>query len=422
MNQSDAERYAGQLESLGYAEADSYKDAAVVLLNTCCIRASAENKIRGKIGELKNFKKEHPEAVIAVAGCMAQKDGEALLAEYRQIDLVLGTFYVNDFSGILREFLQTRRRAVFIEEMAKDGEFSGSVLRKSGFSAWVPIMYGCDNYCAYCIVPYVRGRERSRPFAEIMEEAEAAAGRYKEVVLLGQNVNSYKSDDVCFAGLLGAVDQIPGVERVRFMTSHPCDMGEDIIKAVAAGRSICEHFHLPVQAGSDRVLKAMNRGYGRDGYLRLIETVRRHVPGASVTTDIIVGFPGETAADFADTLSLVESVGYDAAYTFAYSPRSGTPAARMAGQPPTAVKKERLQALMELQNRISLALNGKLVGSVQEVMVEGVSAKDKNNLSGRTRTNKIVVFPGDRPIAAGDTVKVKITAAQTWILRGIPER
>jgi tRNA-2-methylthio-N6-dimethylallyladenosine synthase len=422
MNQSDSEHYAGQLESLGYVETADYRDAAVILLNTCCVRESAEKKIRGKIGEFKNFKKEQPEAVVAVAGCMAQKDGEALLAEYKQVDLVLGTFHLSSFSEMLQEFLQTRQRRVFIEEKMESGAFPGNILRKSGFSAWIPVMYGCDNYCSYCIVPYVRGRERSRPFQAVMDEVASVAGRYKEVVLLGQNVNSYASGEIRFADLINAVDQIPGVERIRFLTSHPRDMGEDVIKAVAAGERLCEHFHLPVQAGSDRVIKAMNRGYSRDGYLRLIESVRRHLPAASVTTDIIVGFPGETDADFADTLSLVESVRYDAAYTFVYSPRSGTPAASMDGQVPAPVKKERLKALMELQNKISLDINGKLVGSVQEVMVEGASERNESNLSGRTRTNKIVVFPrGARHIAAGETRAVKITSAQTWLLKGTLE-
>jgi tRNA-2-methylthio-N6-dimethylallyladenosine synthase len=419
MNQSDSEHYAGQLESLGYEETADYKKAAVVILNTCCVREGAEQKIRGKIGEFKFFKKEHPDAVLAIAGCMAQKGGEALLSEFKQIDLVLGTFYISSFTGILQEFLQTRRRQAFVDEKADREDFSGGILRKSAFSAWIPVTHGCNNYCSYCIVPYVRGRERSRPFQAVMDEVASVAGRYKEIVLLGQNVNSYASGGTNFAGLLSAVDQTPGVERIRFMTSHPRDMGEDVIKAVAAGERICEHFHLPVQAGGDRVLKAMNRGYSRDGYLRLIESVRRHVPAASVTTDIIVGFPGETEEDFADTLSLVESARYDAAYTFIYSPRSGTPAAGMDGQVPEPVKKARLKALMELQNKISLDINGKLAGSVQTVMVEGASATNESNLSGRTRANKIVIFPRDgRSIAAGETVPVKITSGQTWLLKG----
>jgi tRNA-2-methylthio-N6-dimethylallyladenosine synthase len=301
MNRSDAEHYAGQLESLGYEEAPSYQDAAVVLLNTCCVRDSAEKKICGKIGELKHFKQRNPASAIVVAGCLAQKDGEALLAKYPQLDLLVGTAYVNAFAEVLQEFMQTRRRAALLADTPREDEFGGSLARQKGCSAWVPVMYGCDNYCSYCIVPYVRGRERSRPLGEILGEVAAAvAGGYKEVTLLGQNVNSYgKGGQGDFASLLRAVDKTPGLARARFMTSHPKDMGEDVIRAVAEGRTLCEHFHLPVQAGGDKILKAMNRGYGKAAYLGLVEKARRYVPEAGLTTDIIVGFPGEAERDFA---------------------------------------------------------------------------------------------------------------------------
>ena len=424
MNESDSEHYAGQLECLDYKPLEHYDGAGVVLLNTCCIRESAEKKIHGKIGELKAYKKAHPSSIIIIAGCMAQKDGEKLLKKYSQIDLVLGTFYVNRFSEILTTFQNTRKRAVFIDEKTYDGEFEGNILRKSSFSAWIPIMYGCNNFCTYCIVPYVRGRERSRPLFEIIREVEnAVKSGYKEITLLGQNVNSYGKDlgeKEFFARLLLAADKVKGIDRIRFMTSHPRDMSDAVIKAVAEGDNICEHFHLPVQAGSDNIIKAMNRGYSKKEYLSLIERVRSYVPDAGITTDIIVGFPGETEEDFAHTLDVVEKAGYDAAYTFMYSPRSGTPAASMSEQVPLAVKKQRLHRLMELQNSIALEKNKSFLGTLQEVMVEGTSKKNEKTLSGRTRANRIVVF--DRPEKAaepGETVRVTVKEAQTWILKGM---
>ena len=423
MNESDSEHYAGQLESMGYKYLDTYKDADLVFLNTCCIRESAEKKIHGKIGELKHLKTRKPESVIVIAGCMAQKDGDILLKKYRQIDLVLGTFYVNRFCEIIDTFLQDRQRKVLVGEDVYEDEFEGSILRKSSFSAWIPIMYGCNNFCTYCIVPYVRGRERSRPVEEILKEVRAAIGQgYKEITLLGQNVNSYGKDlgkEKLFSQLLLAADEIEGIERIRFMTSHPRDMGIDVIEAVAKGKHICEHFHLPVQAGSSNIIKAMNRGYTKEEYLNLIKKVREILPRASITTDIIVGFPGESEEDFADTLDVVRQGKYDAAYTFMYSPRSGTPAAKMSGQVPPTVKKERLKRLMDVQNQNALGINCGLVGSVQEVMVEGESETNIDNLSGRTRTNKIVIFAKpDRQVSAGDLVNVTIESAQTWILKG----
>ncbi len=426
MNQSDSEHYAGQLESFDYQLAGHYSGADLVLINTCCIRESAEKKIHGKIGELKHWKEARPGSVMVLAGCMAQKDGEKLLAKYRQLDLVLGTFHISRFAQILAEFSESRQRRVVVDEELSDDEFAGSVSRRSGFSAWTPIMYGCNNFCTYCIVPYVRGRERSRSEEEIVAEVRrAVAAGYKEFTLLGQNVNSYGLDwgkKGSFAKLLQSVDEIKGVERVRFMTSHPRDMGEDVVAAVAEGKHLCEHFHLPVQAGSDRIIAAMNRGYSREEYLKLVALVRSYLPAASITTDIIVGFPGETDEDFAATCSLVEEVGYDAAYTFLYSARSGTPAAKMPDQVALAVKKERLKKLMEIQNASGLKRNQALLGSVEEVMLEGASQTDVNMLTGRTRTNKIVVWPrsgGDMP--PGALVPVLITAAQTWILKGQKE-
>ncbi len=423
MNQSDSEHYAGQLDAMGYNGIDSYAGADVVLINTCCIRESAEKKIHGKIGELKRLKTEKPGCVIVLAGCMAQKDGEKLLKKYSQLDLVLGTFHISRFAQILSEFLASPKRRVSVEEKLQEGEFESGVGRRSSFAAWVPIMYGCNNFCTYCIVPYVRGRERSRAQGDIIAEMAAAVTQgYTEFTLLGQNVNSYGKDQGrknAFSELLKAVDAVKGVERIRFMTSHPRDMGKDVIEAVAAGEHLCEHFHLPVQAGSDRIISAMNRGYSSGEYLELVGMVRDLIPAASITTDIIVGFPGETEKDFQATRDMVERVGYDAAYTFLYSARSGTPAAKMPEQVPLDVKKTRLKELMSVQNINGLKRNQSLLGSVQEVMLEGASHKDEQTLSGRTRTNKIVIWPREsREVTPGELIPVKITAAQTWLVKG----
>ncbi len=422
MNESDAEHYAGQLEELGYARTEELVRADVILVNTCCIRESAELKILGKIGELKRVKAQHPGQIICVAGCMAQKDGAALVKKYPQID--------------------------------------------------------CNNFCTYCIVPYVRGRERSRSIENILEEVRSAvAAGYKEITLLGQNVDSYGKDFLRnheeekllsvssavgegftealkaepFAALLKAVDQVPGVERVHFMTSHPRDMSEEVIRTVAQGTHLCEHFHVALQSGSSRILKAMNRGYTRERFLALVKTIRKYIPQAAITTDIIVGFPGETDEDFAETCSLVEDVGFDSAFTFIYSKRSGTPAARMQDQIPDDVKHARLQKLMDVQNRQSLCINKRLVGQTVEVMAEGPTEKHPETWSGRTRGNKLVLWqqnvdasdkavtnpvnlPDDAasayvsvkdteegsnlPIRPGQLVQIQIESAQTWLVKG----
>lgn len=459
MNESDAEHFAGQLEDLGYHYVDNFHNATVILLNTCCVRESAEKKILGKIGELKAVKAENPTNVICVAGCMAQKNGDKLRKTYPQVDLVLGTSYVNNFSAILQDFLRERSKDsnatknftslvqsakhtreneqkgltkagskdklqhVFANLEQAPDEFEGNFVRKSSYSAWIPIMYGCNNFCTYCIVPYVRGRERSRSKENIVNEIKKAVAQgYKEFTLLGQNVNSYGKDlglTGAFSDLLKAVDDIPGVERVRYMTSHPRDMKEDVVKAVAESKHICKHFHIPVQSGSTRIIKAMNRGISREQYLDLVKMIRSYVPDATITTDLIVGFPGETEEDFQDTLKLLEEVSYDVAYTFIYSKRSGTPAAKMPNQIPLEVKKQRLNALMEVQNRQSLLRNQQLVGKHVEVLVEGPSHNNPEVCSGRTDGNKLVLWPfAGKEYEIGAKVMVKIEAAQTWLLKG----
>lgn len=422
MNASDTEHYAGQLEELGYMPAEDFHAADVIIVNTCCVRESAEKKIAGKIGELKNVKTKNPEVVICVAGCMAQKDGEKLLKKHPQVDLLLGTAYVNDFKNILTDYLADRKGALYTDLTIHQSEFEGKMVRQSPFSAWIPIMYGCNNFCTYCIVPYVRGRERSRAIENIVAEIEQAVKEgYKEFTLLGQNVNSYGKDfgeKDAFAKLLRRVNEIEGVERVRYMTSHPRDMNEEVIKAVAECEHVCENFHVPFQAGSNEILRKMNRGYTREKYLELIKMIRSYVPDAAITTDIIVGFPGETEQDFEDTLALVQEVGFDAAFTFIYSKRSGTPAAKMEGQVPLDVKKDRLNRLMEVQNLSSLHRNEEMLGKVVEVLAEGPS-RNPAVWTGRTRTNKIVLWPVEGKVyQPGDKVMVKIDTAQTWLVKG----
>ncbi|WP_303209312.1 tRNA (N6-isopentenyl adenosine(37)-C2)-methylthiotransferase MiaB [Acidaminococcus intestini] len=419
MNESDSEHYAGQLLDLGYEASADYEHADVVVINTCCVRENAEKKILGKIGEMKRLKRENPDMVLCVAGCMAQEWGKDLQKKYPQVDLVLGTAHVNNFSSILQNHFAGHGRAesVYDDLAIMPQEFEGSFVRKSSFAAWVPIMYGCNNFCTYCIVPYVRGRERSRSAEAICHEIEkAVALGYKEFTLLGQNVNSYGKDrgeEEGFSKLLELVDAIPGVERIRYMTSHPRDMSEAVVRTIAESQHICKNFHIPVQSGSSRIMKAMNRGYDRERYLKLVETIRRCVPDAVITTDLIVGFPGETEKDFEETLDLLRTVEYDDAFTFIYSPRKGTPAAGFGAQVPDAVKHERLDRLMALQNEICLKRNKRLVGRTLAVMVEGPSKSNPAMLSGRTDGNDLVLWPKIRDHAPGDLVNVKMERAQT---------
>ena len=422
MNESDTEHYAGQLEELGYKAVSDYHGADVILVNTCCVRESAEKKIAGKIGELKAEKKRNPECVICVAGCMAQKDGEKLQKKHPQVDLLLGTAYVNDFKQLLLDFLADRKGIAYTDLTIHQSEFEGHRVRQSSFAAWIPIMYGCNNFCTYCIVPYVRGRERSRSIENIVEEIEAAVKEgYKEFTLLGQNVNSYGKDlgdKEAFAKLLRRVNEIPGVERIHYMTSHPRDMSEEVIKAVAECEHVCENFHVPFQAGSSEILRRMNRGYTKEKYLELIKLIRKYVPDAAITTDIIVGFPGETEEDFAETLDVVEQVGFTSAFTFIYSKRSGTPAAKMDNQVPLPVKKERLNRLMALQNTKSVACHEQLIGKTVEVLAEGPS-KQADVWTGRSRTGVLVLWPVEgKAYTVGQKVNVLIDTAQTWLVKG----
>jgi len=425
MNERDSETLAGFCEKMGYEKAEGLHEADLIILNTCCVRANAENRIYGHLGNLKPLKEERPEVIIAVGGCMAQEpaERERIKAVHPHVDLIFGPQNLHRFPVLLERVLRGEGRVVEIDPGPGEIHEDLPVKRASNLKAWVTVMQGCNNFCAYCIVPYVRGRERSRRPEKILAEVEEVVAQgIKEVTLLGQNVNSYGRDlgpeGIDFAELLRRVDAVPGLLRLRFTTSHPKDLSDRLIAAMAECPTVCEHIHLPLQAGSDRVLARMNRQYTRARYLELVTRLREAVPGIAITTDIIVGFPGETEEDFQETLSMVREVGFDGAFTFAYSPRLGTKAANMDGQLPEEVKLERLYRLIEVVNEVSRAKNEELRDRVVEVLVEGPSERNPAVWCGRTRTNKLVLFPG--PAKVGALLPVRITDPQTWTLHGVP--
>ena len=421
MNENDSQRLGGLLQKIGYEETTVMEDADAILLNTCCVRESAELKIYGKIGELKGLKRNKPSHIVGVCGCMAQKNQKALFKRAPHIDFVVGPNNLHDVPNIIAQIGEERKHILATDDIINTESDHVPTVRKQGMTAWVPIMYGCNNFCTYCIVPSVRGRERSRTIAEICAEIEGLAQEgCREVTLLGQNVNSYGkgTDEGDFADLLRAVNEIKGIERIRYMTSHPRDMSQRVIDAVRDCEKVCDHFHLPVQAGSDILLKRMNRGYTTEYYRDLVRRIREANPNATLTTDLIVGFPGETDELFEETLAFVKEMRYDAAYTFLYSKRSGTPAAEMDEQVDIKVKKARLQKLMDMQNENSLELNQAYVGRIVEVMVEGPSKSDEQTWTGRTTGNKIILWPYVGTEKVGDLVNVRVDVAQTWLLKG----
>lgn len=422
MNEHDTEIMRALLEQEGYLWTSDPEEADIVILNTCSVRKSAEQRALGLLGNLKHRKKRDPDLVIAVGGCMTHNPEvrDLLINKIPFVDIIFGTRNYHYLPEFLREAESGR---VIADDVDEDIPGVLPACRTSKVKAYVTIMYGCNNYCSYCIVPYTRGREKSRPLEEVYQEvAELAERGYQEVMLLGQNVNSYGKDlngNINFARLLEKIDRIDGLSRIRYMTSHPRDFTDELIETIAASQKVCEHFHLPLQAGSNKILQLMNRGYSRERFLKLTDSVRERIPEASITTDIIVGFPGETEEDFLDTLDLVERVRFDAAYTFLFSAREGTPAAEMSEQIPEEVKKDRFKRLVELQNKITLEQNLPLVNQVVEVLVEGRSKKDPERWSGRTRTNKIVNFEVlDDTDLTGKLADVQIISAQTWNLSG----
>lgn len=423
MNERDTETIKGLLVQEGYAFTEHPEQADLVLYNTCCVRENPERKVYGQVGQLREIKIQKPHMVIGICGCMPQQKEELprMLKRLPHVDLFFGTQNIHRLPELLHRVSETGERVVEIWEEGCDPIEGLPAVRECSFKAWVTIMHGCDNFCSYCIVPYVRGRERSRHPQDILREVQdLAENGVKEITLLGQNVNSYGRNlklDTDFADLLAQLNKVQGIERIRFTTSHPKDISDKLIFSLARLEKVCEHLHLPVQAGSNNVLRRMNRGYTREYYLQLVDKIRSHVPDISLTTDIMVGFPGETEADFAHTLSLVEQARYDSAFTFIYSPRKGTPARTMSDQVPEEVKKERIYQLIELQNGISLENNKALRGRELEVLVEGNSRNDEKLLTGKTTTAKTVIFPGRQELV-GHLVNVRITEAQTWSLMG----
>lgn len=424
MNEHDTEVMAGILSEIGFESTDVTEEADVILLNTCAIRENAENKVFGEIGHLKPLKMENPNLLIGVCGCMSQEESvvNRILQKHQFIDMIFGTHNIHRLPQILKEAMFSKEMVVDV--WSKEGDIIENLpkVRKGNIKGWVNIMYGCDKFCTYCIVPYTRGKERSRRPEDIIEEVRhLARNGYKEVTLLGQNVNAYGKDltDIKY-GLGDLMDEIRKIDipRIRFTTSHPRDFDDLLIEVLAKGGNLVDHIHLPVQSGSTEMLKIMARKYSRESYLELVGKIKAAIPTASLTTDIIVGFPNETEEQFEDTLSLMREVEYDSAYTFIYSPRDGTPAAKMEDNVPLEVKKERLQRLNEVVNEIAAKKNKAFQGEVVEVLVEGVSKKNSEVLSGHTPKNKLVNFKGPKSII-GQIIKVKITEAKTWSLDGV---
>jgi tRNA-2-methylthio-N6-dimethylallyladenosine synthase len=418
MNEHDSERMKGMLESLGYAEAGDREQADLILFNTCSIRESADNRFIGNLGEAKRLKSEDPTRIVGVGGCWSQSIKERVFEQFPFVDVAFGPGQIHK----LAEFLQA-------DDLEAQGyfEFEGfagelPMKRERVYQAWVQISMGCNCVCAYCIVPSTRGREKSRRPRDVVHEIEhLAADGVREVTLLGQNVNSYgrdlpKEERIDFADLLALVDAVEGVERIRYTSPHPKDVREKLVRAHAELPSLCEHIHLPLQSGSSRTLKAMRRTYDRDRYMGRVEMIRESVPDCAITTDIIVGFPGETEDDFRQTLEVVDEVGYDSAFTFIFSPRRGTEAAAMPDQIPHPVKQERMSRLVELVQRRALERSLRFVGTKQQVLAEGPSRTDPSKLRGRTRHNKTVNFTG--LAGPGELVQVEITGATSTTLAG----
>ncbi len=426
MNEHDSEMLVSMLESMGYVQSLSEETADLVIYNTCAVRENAELKVYGNLGHLKHLKKSRPDLKIVVCGCMMQQPHvvEEIKRTYNHVDLIFGTHNLYKFPELLASTFD--REKILVDVWDVDGEVVEGLKsnRKFSIKAFVNIMYGCNNFCTYCIVPYTRGRERSRKPQDIIDEIkELVANGTKEVTLLGQNVNSYgktldEAERIDFAQLLRMVNEIEGIERIRFMTSHPKDISDDVIYAMRDCDKVCEFLHLPCQSGSTGLLKKMNRHYTKEDYLRIIEKARKEVPNIAFSTDIMIGFPGESDEDICDTIEVCEKVRYDSAFTFIYSKRRGTPAAKMENQIPEDIKHERFDRVLEVVNRISNEINSKYEGKIVEVLVEGSSKKVDEILTGKTRQNKTVNFTGGDDSLIGKLVDVKITEPRSFSLNG----
>lgn len=424
MNLHESEKISGILSGMGMSAVNEPENADVVVFNTCCIRDTAERRALGNIGKMKELKKKNKNLLIVVTGCMTQQNGfaENMKERYQYVDVILGTHNISDLENQIRIRLEKKKRVAAV--LDTDGYIDDEttpVTRTSFPNAWVNINYGCNNFCTYCIVPYVRGRERSRDMKSIISECEKLIkDGYKEIALLGQNVNSYGNDvpdeNVNFANLLREVAKIDGKFRIRFMTSHPKDLTEDVVKAIRDNDKICNNIHLPIQAGSNSVLKNMNRRYTREHYLGLIDMIRRYLPDCGITTDIMVGFPYETEEDFLDTMDIVENVRFSTAFTFIYSVRKGTKAAEMP-QIPYEIKQNRIKRLIARQNEITEEISKDYVGNVYEILVEGMQEKKNGYVVGRTESGRLVSAKGDESMI-GEFKNVKITAVKNAQLLG----
>ena len=421
MNEHDSEIMAGMLLEKGFTPVKERKDADVAIINTCSVRENADKRFFGTLGQLKRRKKENPDFLVCVCGCMMQQQHviDTIKAKYPWVDIIFGTHNIHRFPELVENALHEKKKQV--EIWSDGGEIVENMpckrLHKS--KALVNIMFGCNNFCTYCIVPYTRGRERSRKPSEILREVrELVSDGVKEIMLLGQNVNSYKGEgDTDFADLIYMLNDVEGLERIRFMTSHPKDLSDKLIRAFADCDKLCKNIHLPVQSGSSRILKEMNRRYDKEKYLQLVEKLRETVTGITMSTDIIVGFPGETEEDFEETLDLVRKVRYDSAFTFLYSVRKGTPAETYENQIPEDVKHQRFNRLVDLVNQISAEKNAAYVGTMQKELVEGPSKTNSRTFTGRTDGFKLVNFRGDASMN-GKIIDVKITKSSTFSLEG----
>lgn len=425
MNEHDSEKLSAMLEDMGYVQGMMVEECELIIYNTCAVRENAELKVYGNLGHLKLAKRKNPDLKIAVCGCMMQQPHvvKELKSKYKHVDLIFGTHNLYKFPELLVKSIDSEKMLIDVWDV--DGEVVEGLRsnRKFELKAFVNIMYGCNNFCTYCIVPYTRGRERSRTPEDIIAEIkELVANGTKEVTLLGQNVDSYGKtleNPIKFAELLRMVNDIEGLERVRFMTSHPKDISDEVIYAMRDCEKVCEFLHLPIQCGSSRLLNKMNRHYTKEYYLEIIEKAKKEVPNIAFSTDLMIGFPGETEEDILDTLDVVEKVRYDSAFTFIYSKREGTPAAKMEDQIPDDIKHERFNRVLELVNKISGEINAEYEGKTVEVLVEGRSKQDETKFAGRTRQNKLVNFEGGNDDLIGKLVMVEIVEAKTFALNGV---
>ena len=425
MNEHDSETIAGMLQEKGCEEAFSKEDSDITIINTCSIRENADKRFFGTLGQLKKIKEKNPDYVACVCGCMMQQQHiiDTVKSKYPWVDIIFGTHNIHRFPELLEKVYGEKQKISEVLEDSADIVEGLPAKRLYKHKSFVNIMYGCNNFCTYCIVPYTRGREKSRRPEDILDEVRRlASDGVKEITLLGQNVNSYRGKaadgGMCdFADLIYQLNEVDGIERIRFMTSHPKDLSDKLIQAYVDCRKLCNYIHLPVQSGSSAVLKRMNRRYTREHYLELVSKLRRAVPEITLSTDIIVGFPGETEEDFQETLSLVRQVKYDSAFTFLYSVRQGTPAAQYEDQIPEDVKHERFNRLVDAVNQESMMKNAAYKGRVEKVLVEGVSKKNDETLTGRTEGFKLVDFAGDKSLI-GQMVDVEITEGKTFSLTG----